>query len=157
MRVAVALSAALIALAGCASTPGEPGLPGLPGTQTEQATNQNDCAVIAAVARGHYQFGPGNVPPPLWLFSDDTSWKPRCDWSRYGVSFPTTYDPNRQHQPGDRVQYVQFQKPVYDGRGATIEAGILHGPLAGMGVRCRVVSGVAGWTLAGQCENTWIS
>ena len=43
------------------------------------------------------------------------------------------------------------------GNGATIEAGILHGPLAGMGVECRVVSGIAGWTLAGQCRNTWIS
>ncbi|QDH72051.1 hypothetical protein [Brevundimonas sp. M20] len=156
MRIA-ALSAALVALAGCVSTPGEPGLPGLPGTQGEQAANQNDCAVIAAVAKGHYQFGAGNTPPPLWLFSEGGDWKPVCEWSRYGVSFPTTYDPNRPHQPGDRVQWVQFRKPVYDGRGATIEAGILHGPLAGMGVRCRVVSGIAGWTLAGQCENTWIS
>lgn len=154
MRATAVLCTAALALSACAATPAEPGLPGLPGTQT---TNQNDCAVIAAVAKGHYQFGPNNVPPPLWLFSEDGDWKPRCDWSHYGVSFPTTYDPNRQHQPGDRVQWVQFQKPVYDGRGATIEAGILHGPLAGMGVRCRVVSGVAGWTLAGQCENTWIS
>ena len=152
MRAAVVLCTALFALTACASGPGEPGLPG------PQATNQNDCAVIAAVARGHYTFNTTtNVPPPLWLFSEDASWKPRCDWSQYGVSFPSTYDPNRQHQPGDRIQYVQFQKPVYDGNGATIEAGILHGPLAGMGVRCRVVSGIAGWTLAGPCENTWIS
>jgi hypothetical protein len=150
MRAAVLCTAAF-ALTACATAPGsDPGMP-------DQATNQNDCAVIAAVAKGHYQFGPGNVPPPLWLFSEDASWKPQCDWGRYGVSFPRTYDPTAQHQPGDRVQYVQFQKPVYDGNGATIEAGILHGPLAGMGVRCRVVSGIAGWTLAGQCENTWIS
>ncbi|RZJ81428.1 MAG: hypothetical protein EON88_31050 [Brevundimonas sp.] len=150
MRVATLLCTAALALSGCASAP-DVGTPG------PQATNQNDCAVIAAVAKGHYQFSPTNIAPPLWLFSEAGDWSPRCDWSRYGVSFPTTYDPHRQHQPGDRVQYVQFQKPVYDGRGATIEAGILHGPLAGMGVRCRVVSGVAGWTLAGQCENTWIS
>ena len=151
MRAAVVLCTAAFALTACASGPGEPGLPG------PQATNQNDCAVIAAVAKGHYQFGPTNVPPPLWLFSEDKTWAPRCDWSQYGIRFPTSYDPDRQHQPGDRVQWVQFQKPVYDGNGATIEAGILHGPLAGMGVRCRVVSGIAGWTLAGQCENTWIS
>lgn len=155
MRAAALLCTAAFALSACVSAPGQPGQSGQPG---EQATSQNDCAVIAAVAKGHYEFDrPGNTPPPLWLFSEDGDWSPRCDWSRYGLSFPTTYDPNRQHQPGDRVQYVQFQKPVYDGRGATIEAGILHGPLAGMGVRCRVVSGIAGWTLAGQCENTWIS
>jgi predicted small secreted protein len=153
MRAAAVLTAVLAlssSLAACAT-------PGAPGSGSDQATNQNDCAVIAAVAKGHYRFGPDNVPPPLWLFSEGGDWSPRCDWNRYGVSFPRTYDPTAQHQPGDRVQYVQFQKPVYDGRGATIEAGILHGPLAGMGVRCRVVSGIAGWTLAGQCENTWIS
>lgn len=149
MRTAALLCAALV-LTGCASTPGV----GAPG---QQATNENDCAVIAAVAREHYRFGPDNVPPPLWLFSEGGGWSPDCDWSRYGVSFPRIYDPNRRPQPGDRVQWVQFQKPVYDSRGATIEAGILHGPLAGMGVRCRVVSGIAGWTLPGQCENTWIS
>jgi len=152
MRVAAtAVLGAALVLSACASAPRKPGLPGT------QATNQNDCAVIAAVAKGHYQFGPENVAPPLWLFSEGGDWAPDCDWSRYGVSFPHTYDPNRHHQPGDRVQWVQFQKPVYDGRGATVEAGILHGPLARMGVRCRVVSGIAGWTLAGQCENTWIS
>lgn len=152
MRV-VALACSALALTACASAPG----PG-PGGGDGQATNQNDCAVIAAVAKGHYEFDrANNVPPPLWLFSETGDWSPRCDWSRYGLNFPTTYDPERQHQPGERVQWVQFRKPVYDGNGATIEAGILHGPLAGMGVECRVVSGIAGWTLAGQCRNTWIS
>jgi len=152
MRAAALLCTAL-ALTACATAPETPE-PNGPDT----ATNQNDCAVIAAVAKGHYRFNTtDNVPPPLWLFSEGGGWSPRCDWSHYGVSFPRAYDPTAQHRPGDRVQWVQFQKPVYDGNGATIEAGILHGPLAGMGVRCRVVSGVAGWTLAGQCENTWIS
>lgn len=148
---AVALACSALVLTACASAP-EPG-PGGGG----QATNQNDCAVIAAVAKGHYQFGPSNVPPPLWLFSEAGDWSPRCDWSRYGVSFPRTFDPDAPRAQGERVQWVQFQKPVYDGNGATIGAGILHGPLAGMGVECRVVSGIAGWTLAGQCRNTWIS
>lgn len=153
MRAAAVLIAApALALTACAA----PATPIPDGPQ--QATNQNDCAVIAAVAKAHYRFDTtDNVPPPLWLFSEAGGWSPRCDWSRYGVSFPTTYDPDRPHRPGDRIQWVQFQKPVYDGRGATVESGILHGPLAGMGVRCRVVSGVAGWTLAGPCENTWIS
>ncbi len=149
---AVVVACSALALTACASAP-EPA----PGGDGGQARNQNDCAVIAAVAKQHYRFGPDNVPPPLWLFSETGDWSPRCDWSRYGLNFPTTYDPDRQHRPGERVQWVQFRKPVYDGNGATIEAGILHGPLAGMGVECRVVSGIAGWTLAGQCRNTWIS
>ena len=153
MRASV-LSAVLafaVGVSACA-TPAAPGSGG-----SEQATNQNDCAVIAAVAKDHYEFnGSDNVPPPLWLFSEeDKSWSPRCDWSRYGLIFPSVYDPDRQ--PDGRIRWVQFQKPAYDGRGATIEASIMHGPMAGMGVRCRVVSGVAGWTLAGQCENTWVS
>lgn len=155
MRAAAVLTAALClssALTACA-TPVTSSPDG-----SDHATNQNDCAVIAAVAKEHYRFNTtDNVAPPVWLFSEGGNWSPRCDWSRYGVSFPRTYDPTALHRPGDRVQWVQFQKPVYDGRGATLEAGILHGPLAGMGVRCRVVSGIAGWTLAGPCENTWIS
>lgn len=152
MRAAALTLTASLALTACA-TPPSPGPDG-PGP----VTNQNDCAVIAAVAKGHYEFDrPGNVPPPLWLDGEGTDWAPRCDWSRYGLSFPATFDPDRPQSPGQRVQWVSFKRPVYDGTGATIEAGILHGPLAGMGVRCRVVSGIAGWTLAGQCQNTWIS
>ena len=151
MRAFVLISSvAALAVAACA-TPGEPGAP--PPT----ADNGNDCAVIAAVAKQHYQFNTTDrLPPPLWLDGEGSGWAPRCDWSRYGLSFPRTFDPNASHQ-GERVQWVSFKRPKYDGNGATIEAGILHGPLAGMGVECRVVSGFAGWTLAGQCRNTWIS
>lgn len=148
----IALAAALLALPGCA-TPSEPG----PGPGGPETTNQNDCAVIAAVAKEHYQFNTTDrLPPPLWLDGEGSGWTPRCDWSRYGLRFPSTYDPNRPHQPGDRIQWVSFKQPRYDGNGATIEAGILHGPLAGMGVECRVISGFAGWTV-GECRNTWIS
>jgi hypothetical protein len=94
MRAAAVLTAALTAALGLSSaltacaTPvtSSPGGP-------DQATNQNDCAVIAAVAKGHYRFNTtDNVPPPVWLFSEGGNWSPRCDWSRYGVSFPKTYD-----------------------------------------------------------------
>ena len=54
------------------------------------------------------------------------------------------------------MQWVSFRQPRYDGRGAVVETGILHGPLAGMGYECRVHSGFAGWTV-GECRNTWIS
>jgi hypothetical protein len=44
------------------------------------------------------------------------------------------------------------------GLGAVVETGIMHGPLAGMGYECRVISGFAGWTVPeGACRNTWVS
>jgi hypothetical protein len=151
MRAFVLFSAVWALTAACAS---DPMRPGGPPTTTE---NGNDCAVIAAVARGHYHFNAtDNPPPPLWLDDEGGGWAPRCDWSRYGLSFPRVYDPDATHPPGERVRWVSFKRPRYDGRGATLESGILHGPLAGMGVECRVLSGVAGWTV-GECRNTWIS
>ena len=143
----------LMALTACVSDPMGPGGP------PPMAQNGNDCAVIAAVAKGHYQFGPDNEAPPLWLDAEGSGWAPRCDWSRYGVSLPRTYDPDARPADPRRNAYVQFKRPRYDadGRIATIEAAIVHGPLAGMGVECRVRSGVAGWSLDGQCRNSWIS
>ncbi|MBX3477449.1 MAG: hypothetical protein KF910_07565 [Brevundimonas sp.] len=143
----------ILALAACASGPAGPA-PASP-----MAGNSNDCAVIAAVARDHYRFGPDNAPPPLWLDGGEGDWSPRCDWARYGVAFPRTYDPDAPRAPGERIQWVAFKQPRYqdNGRLAVIEAGIMHGPLAGMGVECRARSGVAGWSLEGQCRNTWIS
>ena len=150
MRRFAALAAVVTALpplSACA-TPAGPGSSGAGG---------DDCAVIAAVAKEHYRFNTtDNVPPPLWLDDEGSGWAPRCDWSRYGLAFPATHDPDRPHRPGERVQWVSFKQPRYDGRGAVIETGILHGPLAGMGHECRVHSGFAGWTV-GECRNTWIS
>lgn len=152
MRTCAALAAATLALAACAA-PATP-LPSPPGPIADSG---NDCAVIAAVARDHYRFNTAdNVPPPLWLDDEGSGWAPRCDWSRFGLTFPATYDPDRPHRPGDRIQWVSFKQPRYDADGAVIETGILHGPLAGMGYECRVYSGFNGWT-AGECSNTWIS
>ena len=139
-------------LSGCA-TPSRAQVEG-----ASHATNGDDCAVIAAVAREHYQFGPGNVAPPLKL-DENTDWKPDCDWSRYGVSFPEVYGaaadgPQDEGRP--RIQWVEFKRPRYDSQGALIEAGIVQGPRAGIGVVCRVRAGVAGWTVS-ECRNTWIS
>lgn len=152
MRLASCLALmATVATAACASDPAGPGAP------SPSVDNGNDCAVIAAVAREHYKFNTtDHLPPPLWLRDRDEAWNPRCDWGRYGLSFPTTYVPTvNRHGPG-RVQWVQFEKPVYDGRGATVTSGILFGPLAGNGIECRVVSGIAGWTVS-ECHDTWIS
>lgn len=139
---------AAIGLSGCETTTG--------GVTGPVADNGNDCAVVAAIAREHYRFGADNVPPPLWLVNDD-GWTPRCDWSRHGFSF-TTYNPDAPGDPRERVRWVSFERPVYDGRGATVKTSIMHGPLAGMGYECRVISGFAGWTVPeGSCRNTWVS
>jgi len=152
MRVLPVLFASTALLGGCA-TPMQPGPDGPP-----MAGDSNDCAVIAAVAKEHYHFNDSdNVPPPLWLDDEGSGWAPRCDWSRYGLRFPATFDPDDRPQP-QRVQWVSFKQPRYDGRGALVETGILHGPLAGMGYECRVISGFAAWTVPeGSCRNTWIS
>ena len=114
----------------------------------------NDCAVIAAVAKEHYRFGTDNPPPPIRFEGD---YSPRCDWSRFGLAF-TSDDPDAPGDPSERVRWVSFERPVYDGRGATVATGIMHGPLAGMGYECRVISGFAGWTVPeGSCRNTWVS
>lgn len=145
----VAVLTALPALSACAT--GEQASGGT------AAAGGDDCAVIVAVAREHYRFDAGdNPPPPLWLDGGDSGWAPRCDWSRYGLAFPATHDPDRPHQPGEPVRWVSFKQPRYDGRGALVETGILHGPLAGMGYECRLHSGFAGWTV-GECRNTWVS
>ena len=149
MKPFFALLVPAAALAACATAPVSPAEP--------VADNGNDCAVIAAVAREHYRFNTtDNVPPPLWLDGEETGWRPRCDWSRYGVAFPRLHNPDRRPAPGERVQWVRFKQPRYDGQGAVIEAGVLHGPLAGMGVERRVRSGFAGRTV-GECRSTWMS
>ncbi len=136
-------------LSACATPP--------PASEGPTIASGDDCAVIAAVAKEHYRFNTtDNLPPPLWLDDEGSGWAPRCNWSRYGLAFPSTHDPDRPHQPGERVRWVSFKQPRYDGQGALVETGILHGPLAGMGYACRVHSGFAGWTV-GECRNTWIS
>ena len=153
MRRLIAPLALTLLMAGCATDPSGPPPPP-PGPV---ADNGNDCAVIAAVAKEHYQFNATDrLPPPLWLDGEGSGWSPRCDWSRYGLSFPTTFDPDDRPQP-QRVQWVSFKQPRYDGMVAVIETGVLHGPLAGMGYECTVRSGFAGWSVEGRCRNTWIS
>lgn len=122
-----------------------------------QAGTGDDCAVIAAIGREHYRFNTtDNVPPPLWLDAEGSDWAPRCDWTRYGLTFPEVHDPDLTRARGERIRWVQFKRPRYDGRGAVVETAIMHGPLAGMGNECRVRSGFAGWTVS-ECKATWVS
>lgn len=113
----------------------------------------NDCAVVAAVAKEHYKFGADNPALPLKASAD--GWKPSCDWAEYELSF-TDYAPKPGDDPRESLRYVDFQKPVYDGGGATIATSIMHGPLAGTGQICTLRSGIAGWTVTG-CKMAWIS
>lgn len=148
MRLAPVLIAASL-LTGCATLT-EPAPDGAP-----VAREGNDCAVIAAIAKEHYRFNAtDNRPLPIRFEGD---YAPRCDWSRYGLTFQP-YDADAPGDPRERVRWVSFARPTYDGRGAVVATGIMHGPLAGMGYECRVISGFAGWTVPeGSCRNTWVS
>ncbi|MDO9078028.1 MAG: hypothetical protein Q7U72_11360 [Brevundimonas sp.] len=148
MRPAFALTTAAL-LAACA-TPAAPPPEGPP-----EVVIGEDCAVIAAVAKDHYRFNTtDNRPLPIRF---EGGYAPRCDWSRHGLAF-TPWDPDAPGDPRQRMRWVSFARPVYDGRGAVVETGIMHGPLAGTGSECRVLSGFAGWTVPeGSCRRTWVS
>ena len=151
MRPALALTVAAALLAACATSPVAPSES--PEDGPTVVFLGEDCAVIAAVAKDHYRFNTtDNRPPPL-RFED--GYAPPCDWSRYGLAFEP-FDPDATGDPRRRVRWVSFDRPVYDGGGARVKTGIMHGPLAGMGYECRVHSGFNGWT-AGECRTTWVS
>lgn len=149
MRVLPALLVSTALLGGCATSM----KPGPDGPPTD--ADGNDCAVIAAIAKEHYRFNTtDNRPLPIRFEGD---YAPRCDWARHGLAFQP-FDPDAPGDPRERVRWVSFARPVYDGRGAVVATGIMHGPLAGMGYECRVISGFAGWTVPeGSCRNTWVS
>lgn len=147
MRVLAVVSLSALSLAACAptSTSGPDD-----GGSVSAGELGNDCAVIAAVAKEHFRFGPDNPPPPI-RFQD--GYDPACDWNRHGLAF-TPYD--AASNDGRVRPWVKFDRPRYDGRGALITVGIMHGRLAGQGSECRLYSGFAGWTV-GECRATWAS
>lgn len=139
-------SAALLAV-GCAGTAPDP--------DTSSQATSNDCAVILAIAREHYRFGPDNQPPPLKGGGED-QWKPACSTESLGFAFTSYVDPLPNSDPRMALKWVAFQKPVYDGQGALVQTEIMHGPLASIGYECRLHSGIAGWTV-GECRTGWVS
>lgn len=152
MRVAniLVVSAAAMLVWACASTNLNPS-----STPSSVEASGNDCAVLAAIAKEHYKFGPDNPPPPLKGLGD-AGWRPQCDWSTRGLTFTDYSDIPASAEPRSRLHWVAFKQPVYDGNGATVQTEIMHGPLAGMGYECRVLSGFAGWTV-GECKVSWVS
>lgn len=137
MRSVSVLIAATALLGACAPPPFGPG--GSPVTGSG-----DDCEVIAAVLTEHYEFGPANPPPPVRFFP---GYEPRCDWARLGVTLAEA----------DAQRGLAFGRPKYSSQGAVVETSLIHGPLAGAGYVCRLRSGFAGWTVAGECEMAWIS
>lgn len=150
LSLSLAVAPAIAALAaGCATVPVDP-----PGPHGQQVMS-NDCAVIAAIAKEHYKFGPDNPPPPLKASGDD-NWRPDCNFESLGFTFSAYTAPPPGSDPRTTLKWVAFQKPVYDGQGARVATEIMHGPLAGIGYECRLHSGIAGWTV-GACKTGWIS
>lgn len=149
------LSGLLLAclVGGCTTTAP---MPPVPPVNADVSSGQ-DCAVFAAIAREHYRFAE-NPPPPLWASVEEENggrYFVQCDWARLGVPMSgETYDPDTAGE--GRWRWVKFERPRYLGTRALVATGILHGPLAGMGYECEVVSGIAGWTVTG-CRNTWVS
>ncbi len=147
MRIAVSVVPLLAVLStACVAAP--------PAPEGQQAMS-NDCAVIAAVAKEHYRFGPDNPPPPLKA-AGEPAWAPVCDFDSLGIAFKAYSAPPDGSDPRSTMKWVAFHKPAYDGQGATVATEIVHGPLAGIGYECRLHSGIAGWTV-GECKTGWIS
>ncbi|RZJ02758.1 MAG: hypothetical protein EON89_14160 [Brevundimonas sp.] len=142
--------ASALSLAACAATME----PGPAGGGPTTADNGNDCAVIVAVAKEHFRLGPESAPMQV---SFEDGFDPGCDWARYGLNL-TPRRAETSTNPREIKPFVSFDRPRYDGQGAVIAVGIIHGPLAGQGSECRVRSGFAGWTVAeGDCKSTWVS
>lgn len=151
MRIFIAIAAlALMAEAACVNA-----APSQTAQPASVAISDTDCAVIAAVAKEHYKFGPDHPAPPLRGLGEP-GWRPMCDWSKYGLAFSDYNDVPQDADPRERLKWVEFKQPRYDGQGAVIETAIMHGPLAGMGYECRLRSGVAGWTVS-ECRTSWVS
>jgi hypothetical protein len=153
MRVAnlfVMIAAAMLVWA-CASTQFPDNSP----APASMEVSGNDCTVMAAVANGHYKFGPDNPAPPL-KGQGDSGWRPQCNWAKYGLAFSDYNDVPQSADPRERLKWVAFKQPRYDGNGAVIETEIMHGPLAGIGYECRLHSGIAGW-IVGECKTSWVS
>ena len=150
MRVANLLALGLLASA-CAAAPPVADSP----ASARTTTLSNDCAVIAAIAKEHDKFSPENAPPPLKPGGDEGG-TPRCDFSAPGIRFTDHGQPMSGSDPRQSLKWVAFQKPVYGGGGASVLTEIMHGPLAGIGYECRLISDFAGWTV-GECRTSWVS
>ncbi len=137
-----ACACSALALAACVTQTPEPNGPG----------GGDDCAVIAAVAKEHYGWNAVDRPGPRYLYLGE-KFSPACDWTAWGVAFDGPFDRGAAPAPDQVV--VSFSRPTYDGQGAILESDLTAGPMVGSGVRCRLRSGFAGWTVD-RCEQSRI-
>ncbi len=124
------------------------------------AASAQDCAVIGAVLKQHYQIE-ANTPYRL-----DRGDGPKAkDEPRFRIAcqFPDIpikdYDHNRPQTPPPNFQsWIKFPaRPAYpDATTAVVEAGSLLGPLAGSGVKCTLKRNGRDWQIQ-KCDMTWIS
>jgi hypothetical protein len=124
------------------------------------AASAQDCAVIGAVLKQHYQIE-ANTPYRLDR-GDGPSGKGEPNF-KVACAFPDIpikdYDHARPSAPPPNFQsWIRFPKrPDYpDSSTAIIEAGSLLGPLAGSGVKCTLKRAGGDWRVQ-QCDMTWIS
>ena len=137
MKTVLPLCAA-VALSGCATTPA---------LDSQAAVgNGDDCAVVAAILREHFGFGPSQQSEPL-VFVEGLSEK-TCSWAQHGLASPPFYDPETALWAPRYV--VHISQPRYDGAGALVETGRRMGNRS-TSWQCRVHSGFAGWTV-GECQ-----
>lgn len=124
------------------------------------AANAQDCAVIGAVLKQHYQLQ-ADTPYRLdrgdgRMAKGETRFRIACKFSDIPIK---DYDHQRPHTPPPNFQsWIKFPtRPVYpDATTAVVEAGSLLGPLAGSGVKCTLKRDGRAWQVQ-KCDMTWIS
>ena len=102
MRVAnlIALGASALLACACVATSPTSDSPSAP---TSKALS-NDCAVVAALAKEHYKFGPDNAAPPLKPGGDEGR-TPRCDFGAHGFTFTDYVQPMPGADPRQSLKW----------------------------------------------------
>ncbi|MEP7210592.1 MAG: hypothetical protein ABI740_07120 [Alphaproteobacteria bacterium] len=153
MRKANILLAASALMLVCACATSKPVAGAPPAPSVSMAANGNDCAVLGAVARGHY--GATRDDPPVRVTLDGESagerWMADCDWNALGVNYVLDEGPTTPPEMMS-MAHVSLHKPKYDKEGALVRTSIsppgqAPSPADPHNV-CRVRSGFAGWTAA---------
>ena len=114
-----------------------------PGTPVSSANE--DCDIVAAVARKQHGLGK-RIGPPL---RDGAGFLPACNWASLGVQgFATA---------GQRPRsWVIFHKPEIRGRTSSVVTAIVWGPRSGHNSRCTLRKIGGRWRLQ-QCRTRAVS
>ena len=150
MHVAKLIVLGLLASA-CVAAPPDVDSPASPAEKPVS----NDCATITAITKDHSKLNRGNTPatPETWRRRKlDAVLRFQCVRLQ-----PSGLCANHTRAaPRRSLGWAPLQKPVDCGGVACVLTEIMHGPLAGIGYECRLVSGFAGWTV-GERTTRWVS